>query len=199
MDDKQRMRRENFRKAMAIIVAGGLLAACSTVRVNSDYDPVFDFAELKTYAWMEKPNPDEASTIANNTLLTDRIERAVDSVLQEKGLTQVARAEASFLISQHIGIQQKLQVDTTQFGYGYGFGYGAWGGPIGGYPSQTTVSQYEEGTLMIDFVNPDNKALIWRGTGQSRVRRASSPEEREQLVRSTVNQILAQFPPSKKK
>jgi hypothetical protein len=199
MDQIKNSRNRISAATMAIIVAGGLLVACSTVKVNNDYDPSIDFGKLKSYAWMEKPNPSEAATIAENTLLTSRIERSVDTVLQQKGLTQVPRSEANFLISQHIGVQQKLQVDTTQFGYGYGFGYGAWGGPIGGYPSQTTVSQYEEGTLMLDFVNPETKALIWRGTGQSRVRRTSSPEEREKLIQTAVDQILSQFPPAKKK
>ena len=199
MDQIKNLRNRISAATMAIIVAGGLLVACSTVKINNDYDPSIDFGKLKSYAWMEKPNPNEAATIAENTLLTSRIERSVDTVLQQKGLTQVPRSEANFLISQHIGVQQKLQVDTTQFGYGYGFGYGAWGGPIGGYPSQTTVSQYEEGTLMLDFVNPETKALIWRGTGQSRVRRTSSPEEREKLIQTAVDQILSQFPPAKKK
>ena len=52
---------------------------------------------------------------------------------------------------------------------------------------------------MLDFVNPETKALIWRGTGQSRVRRTSSPEEREKLIQTAVDQILSQFPPAKKK
>ncbi len=197
--DQNRHLRDGFPLTGTLLaVIGSLLIGCSTVKVHNDYDPEVDFATLKSFAWMEKPNPNEAPTIAENTLLTNRIERSVDAELNAKGLRKVPRAEADFLISQHIGVQQKLQVDTTQFGYGYGFGYGAWGGPIGGYPSQTTVSQYEEGTLMIDFVNPENKSLIWRGTGQSRLRRASSPQDREKLIRSAVDQILGQFPPSKK-
>ncbi|MCS5635808.1 MAG: DUF4136 domain-containing protein [Myxococcota bacterium] len=176
-----------------------LLVSCSTTKVNNDYDPSVDFATLKNYAWLEKANPNEAPTIRDNTLLRNRIERSVDAVLDAKGLNKVPRDEADFLISQHIGIQQKLQVDTTQYGYGYGFGYGAWGGPIGGYPSQTTtVSQYDEGTLMLDFVDPEDNNLIWRGTGQSRVRKTSNPEEREKLIRAVVDKILAQFPPAKK-
>ena len=174
------------------------LASCSTTKISSDYDPAVDFATLKSYAWMERPNPNEAPSIADNTLLRNRIERSVDAVLSAKGLSKVPRAEADFLISQHIGIQQKLQVDTTQYGYGYGFGYGAWGGPIGGYNSQTTVSQYDEGTLMLDFVNPESNNLIWRGTGQSRVRKTSNPQEREKLIRAVVDKILTQFPPAKK-
>ena len=198
MDQYRRQRSSVPQIALLIVVAGSLVLGCSTVKVHDDYDPAVDFSNLKSYSWMEKPNPDEAPTIAENTLLTDRIERSVDAVLASKGLARVPRAEADFLISQHIGVQQKLQVDTTQYGYGYGFGYGAWGGPIGGYPNQTTVSQYEEGTLMLDFVNPETRSLIWRGTGQSRVRRASTPEEREKLVRNAVEQILGQFPPTKK-
>jgi hypothetical protein len=175
-----------------------LLASCSTLKVNNDYDPSVDFTKLKTYAWMEKANPNEAATIGDNTLIRNRIERSVNAVLDAKGLNMVPRDEADFLISQHIGIQQKLQVDTTQYGYGYGFGYGAWGGPIGGYPTQTTVSQYDEGTLMLDFVNPEDNNLIWRGTGQSRVRKTSNPGEREKLIRAVVEKILTQFPPAKK-
>ena len=199
MDQSRRQRSTLPQIALLVSVAISLLAGCSTVKVHSDYDPAVDFTKLKTYSWMEKPNPDEAPTIAENTLLTDRIERSVDGVLEAKGLSRVPRADADFLISQHIGVQQKLQVDTTQFGYGYGFGYGAWGGPIGGYSNQTTVSQYEEGTLMLDFVNPENRNLIWRGTGQSRVRRASTPQDREKLIRNAVEHILAKFPPANKK
>ena len=197
--NQNRYRHDGFPLTVVFLtVIGSLLISCSTVKVHNDYDPDVNFSAMKSFAWMEKPNPDEAPTIAENTILTQRIERSVDAALTAKGLLKVPRADADFLISQHIGVQQKLQVDTTQFGYGYGFGYGAWGGPIGGYPNQTTVSQYEEGTLMIDFVNPENRNLIWRGTGQSRVRRASTPEDREKLVRSAVDQILAQFPPPKK-
>jgi len=176
----------------------GLFFGCSTISVNNDYDPAVDFGSLKTFSWIEKENTNEAPTIADNTLLTDRIERSVDAVLEAKGLRKAPRSEADFLISQHIGVQQKLQVDTTQYGYGYGFGYGAWGGPIGGFPSQTTISQYEQGTLVIDFVRPENRNLIWRGTGQSRVRKTTSPQEREKLIRAAVPKILDQFPPKQK-
>ena len=177
----------------------GFLAGCSTVSVSNDYDPAVNFTKLKTYGWIEnKQDPDEAPSIGENTLLTSRIERSVDSVLASMGMEKVARSDADFLVSQHIAVQQKLQVNTTQFGYGYGYGYGAWGGPIGVSPSQTTVSQYEQGTLVIDFVQPENRNLIWRGTGQSRVRKSTSPEERQKRIRTAVDEILGQFPPAKK-
>ena len=176
----------------------GLALGCSTISIDNDYDPSVDFGSLKTFNWIEKEDTGEAPTIADNTLLTDRIERSVNAVLEAKGLSKAPRGEADFLVSQHIGVQQKLQVDTTQYGYGYGFGYGAWGGPIGGFPSQTTISQYEQGTLVIDFVRPESSNLIWRGTGQTRVRKTTSPQEREKLIREAVTKILSQFPPKKK-
>ena len=58
-----------------------LLVSCSTTKVNNDYDPSVDFATLKSYAWLEKANPNEAPTIRDNTLLRNRIERSVDAVL----------------------------------------------------------------------------------------------------------------------
>ena len=146
MRQPRRARSEVISCIAMLIGLAALTASCSTLKVSNDYDPSVDFSKLKTYAWMERPNPNEAATIADNTLLRDRIERSVDAELGAKGLSEVPRDQADFLISQHIGVQQKLQVDTTQYGYGYGFGYGAWGGPIGGYSNQTTVSQYDEGT-----------------------------------------------------
>jgi hypothetical protein len=57
------------------------------------------------------------------------------------------------------------------------------------------VNQYEVGTLLVDFIDPATKRVIWRGTAQSRVNESRDPEERQALLRAAVERLLAQFPP----
>lgn len=165
-------------------------AACSSVRVTTDYDPEVDFSGVGTYAWLDERSGVEGDRADVTSLLDRRIRRAVGDELRGKGIAPVARDEAQLLVSYHLGVEKKLDINTIHTGYGYGRDwYGAGG------TSHTTVSEYEEGTLLIDFIDPSSKQLVWRGSGQARVRQSTSPKEREELVRKAVAEILASFPP----
>jgi hypothetical protein len=59
----------------------------------------------------------------------------------------------------------------------------------------TTVQQYDEGTLVIDIANSANDRLLWRGWGSQRLRRNPSPEQTTERINRVVSQILGQFPP----
>jgi hypothetical protein len=64
----------------------------------------------------------------------------------------------------------------------------------------TEVYEYEEGTLILDFIDGTSENLVWRGTGQKALDDTPAPpEEQERRLRSVVAQILAQFPPKVKK
>jgi hypothetical protein len=52
---------------------------------------------------------------------------------------------------------------------------------------------------VIDFVDAQRKQLVWQGTGQTRLRRSSTPQRREQRVREVVNAIRARYPPASAK
>jgi hypothetical protein len=164
--------------------------ACSGIRVTTDYDPNADFSNVRTYAWFDDRSGVEGDRADVTSLLDRRVRSAVDAELQRKGIQLVDRSEAEALVGYHLGIENKLDVDTINTGYGYGR-YGRYGG-IG---TTTTVREYQEGTLLIDVIDPSSKQLIWRGSGQSRINQYSTPADREQRVNEAVKQILEKFPP----
>lgn len=169
------------------------LPGCSSFQVHSDYNPEVDFGQYGTYAWLPRPTDGDRSP-QNDGLLYQRIERAVNANLAAKGMRLVDdQADASLLVTEHIDVEQKLRVNTTNYGYGYG----RWGYYGGGY-QQTNVDQYEEGTLMLDFIDAKSKELVWRGTAQSRLQKLKTPEERNKRVREAVDAILERYPPIKK-
>ena len=165
--------------------------ACSGIRVTTDYDPSADFTRLRSYAWLDEQSGVQGDRADVTSLLDRRVRRSVDTELQKKGLSSVARAGADALVTYHLGVETKLDVNTIDTGYGYGRGWYR-----GGVSTHTTVTEYQEGTLLIDLVDPKAKQLIWRGSGQARVRRSSTPEEREQRIDEAVAEILKSFPPS---
>ncbi|MAJ59402.1 MAG: hypothetical protein CBC48_05145 [bacterium TMED88] len=187
----------NLKTMTLIALVTWSLGGCSTFHVTSDYNPEIDFSQYGTYFWLPAPDPtDKTNGAQNDGLLNQRIERAVDAVLSKKGMRRVEeRADASLLVTEHINAKQKLRVNTTNYGYGYGR-WGYWGGP--GY-TDTTVHQYQQGTLILDLIDAKNKELVWRGSAQSQLRDMKTPQEREKRVRAAVEAILAKYPPSSKK
>ena len=53
--------------------------------------------------------------------------------------------------------------------------------------------------LVVDFVDPREKDLIWRGTASGSVDPHRTPEERTARVQEAVWKMLDQYPPAKRK
>ena len=63
--------------------------------------------------------------------------------------------------------------------------------------TQLDVYQYEEGTFILDFVDPESMELIWRGIAQGELRNYSSPVKRYERIDEVVQKVLSNFPPAK--
>jgi Domain of unknown function (DUF4136) len=169
---------------------------CSTLDISSDWDTDVDFSEIESFAWIGPASGVEGADGAGS-LLDQRIRRAVAETLGTKGLREVERQQADVLVSYHIGIESKLDIETVHRGYGYGYGGGSRYsryGPPGGY-TDTRVTEYDEGTFLLDLIDPERMELVWRGSAQSRIYSRTSPEEREARVREVVGKVLGQYPP----
>jgi hypothetical protein len=157
------------------------MVGCSTISVNQDYDPAYDFSKLKTYGFI--PITSEAGI---DQLNADRLGEAIKTNLTAKGFTLAETAD--FGIALFFTKNTKTDITTTG---GYGYGYRGFGGM--GY---TDIHQYDEGTLVIDFIDMAENKLVWRGIGSGVMSENPSVEEKTENVNNAVNQILAQFPPT---
>jgi hypothetical protein len=190
---------ERLRSLAVALIAGLLLAGCSTLSVVSDYDPAFDFSQLRSYAWLQ---PGPAATgdprLDGNTLLRDRVHAAVDAELAARGLKRLEdKTAADVLVTYTVTLDRRTSVRTINHAYGYA----PWGPPGYHFPgpyalgTDTYVYEYDEGTLIIDLVTPEERRLIWRGSGTDELRLRQTPGENAAAVRETVAAILEGFPP----
>lgn len=169
-----------------------LLAGCSSVSVTRDYDASADFSILKTFAWQHATQPEIGNPRIDNDLMDERVRRAVDVQLAEKGFKAVPKEEADFLVAYFVDYKQRIGGSSVSMSAGRG-SYGRYGGV--GYSS--SVSDYEEGYLTIDIIDPASEKNVWRGVGRRTTYEGSSPEKMTKIINTSVSSILAKFPPKK--
>jgi hypothetical protein len=178
------------------------VGACSGTLVSQDFEPATDFSPYRTFAWAPEPTAKSGNVLVDNPLMDRRIRRAIETTLASRGYPQVAeRGRPDFMVTYQLVVRTQIEVNTfgPAFGWG-GYPLGYWGYPYpywGGVDYTTFVSQYDVGTLVIDFTDAATQKLFWRGIGSRRIFQKSTPEETTAVVNRTVAEILAQYPPDR--
>ena len=138
-----------------------VLSSCVSVRVVADYDQKMNFQQYKTYAFY-KTGIDKAQI---SDLDKRRILRAIDQEMSARGF--VKSNDPDLLVSIFTKERERVDVYNNNFGWGWGRGWGGfynpwvWGPGWGG----NNVSTRTEGSLFIDFIDADEKKLVWQGRG----------------------------------
>jgi hypothetical protein len=159
-----------------------LVSACSSIKVQTDYNSEADFVDLSTFSWL--PTYVRAEM---NRINVGRIKNAVNIQLGEKGF-RMASSNPDFLVAMHIGVDQNIRVTQEVYNRGpYRRGY--WGG------GRTYVDQYEEGSIIIDVVSAKTKELIWQGKATSTLKRNTTREKQAKKINKAIAKLLKDFPP----
>ena len=165
-----------------------LLSSCSSLDITTDFDPTQDFSKYKTYRWARIKERDPNDILTKNLRLRKRVLVAVNKGLQEKGFERLDRGKPDFIVFVHAGVQQKTNVY-----YQGGYYYGGWWGPYG---SSTSVSHYNQGTLVLDIVDPEEKELSWRGMASDVIQSYYDAEELQEELDYIISIMLEDFPPN---
>ena len=169
-----------------------LAAACSPVKVQTDVASTLNFSEMKTFGWLEtSASPGEGARI-NNPELASLVRTAIEKNLQAKGF--VKNGKADFLINWLGAIDKKVKTESIQHFYS-GYGYGALSNSKNAKSGQATpVTSYEEGTIVIDILDPQKHVVLWRGKGTRRLTKGMSEAQVVQYIDLSVAEILKSFP-----
>ena len=183
--------------------AGALLLLAVTagfgMSVKSDYEKTYDFSRLHTFAFKtDRASNDPLST---NTIEAGRIQNALAEQLQANGFTQAAQ-NPDFIVAFYARTKEKTQVQSTgfgpglgRFGYGRGFGWG-YGIPGGGrwrwgYGPDIWTTNYTQGCVMADIIDPNTNELVWRGVVKDTVNGIGQSEKQsDQAAKDLVKNFL---------
>ncbi len=172
------------------------LIGCSSIKYYTDFDPTQDFGKYKTYRFANPGEVDPEDLLNQYPLIKKRVMAAIEEDFAAKGFQLAQEGEPDFVVLLAAGSKERMQVTQTG-GYGYGGWYGGYRGYGGvGYGGSTHVSYYEEGTLIIDIIDWQEKELSFRGAATGTLSKSEkTPEESQADIDELITNILAKFPP----
>lgn len=177
---------------LMVLAASALLAACASApRIYSTTNPEADFATYQTFAFTRELGTDRSD--GQRTILSQRLMAAARREMEALGY-RYSESDPDLLVNFYLHTKEKVSSTTTpsmSVGMGY-YGYrGSMYGTWGGY--DTTVTQYTEGTLNVDLVDPARRELVWEGVAVGRL----TEKVRENLdtsVRTVMHDVFARHP-----
>ena len=172
---------------LCFAVSSLALAACSTVKVSTDYDRLTTFDKYKTYAWAAEP---KTQTTANAALDAE-LRAAVDQELATKGLKKTEGKKAELYAIYHFtGASKAATKHYTDWGQpGSGF-YKGWAVTT---QTDAAIDRAKPGALVLDFVDARRQQLVWRSVEPQVVEPPKADDP--QRVKGSVKAMLAGFPP----
>lgn len=191
---------------MAIMLAL-LISGCSTLQVQVDSDPEFDFASLSKFNVMyTKKNDDKDFS-------RSRISKMLEQYFQEKGYLSVSKEEADFYLIVHLDIQKKSEIETNYEILGvhprldyYRIPYVPGTAPViynDPYISSldstrvvetTRTYDYEEGRLVIELLDVKQNAVVWQGIAEDELSDLPTQEAKTAYIQKVLDKLFRDFP-----
>jgi hypothetical protein len=172
----------NARLLTTVFLGLAVFLGCGpTLQVKMDFDHAAAFTRYRSFQ-MGEGKVIEKGAPSENTIVQDRVAVAVRDGLVMRGLTPAP--DGGDLIARFaVGARTVKELEAV----GYPWGIGMWGA----YPGDFWVTEYPEGTLVIDLVDARSQKLVWRaycvaqGTGLADAA----------FIQKAVNKALEKFPP----
>jgi len=184
-------------RLVPIAAVVGLAACASAVQVRTALSPDASLSGLRTFRVQPTPKPSIASaqSTSDPMLVNSISNRALRGDLRqgfEKLGYAVNDSTPDFCVAYYASTNQQL--DITAWDYGYSLRPRWWRGWGPRYRDmyEPMVTQYTQGTVIVDVFDPKNKELLWRGQGVAAV--SDNQDQYVQELQATVAAILAKFP-----
>lgn len=179
-----------------------LISGCApSVEVTTDYDQSANFSHYQTFSFYQDQPPEPREASANFTTSLDQyLRNAIRQSLTDQGL-RFDTANPDLRVAYDVAVNTETEPDPDRSnapgfdagsshwrGYHYDYGFNRF--PI----TYRKISQYKEGTVMVDLIDPDTNELVWRGVGEAAIDMTGGIDQEK--IDKIVSNILKKYPPS---
>ena len=182
---------------LTLLLALGATVVAQKIEVRVQRDKSFAFSGVKTWDW----HPDGAGDVKMMTRAGEdpapikakfepAILEAVEKELLARGLTRRTDGPADVLVNYYVLVMPAT--NSTQLGH-FLPSIAEYGLPPFTTPT-TRLKAFEQGTLVLDVVDPKQKAVIWRGIAETEARRDLTPDQRRVRLGKAIQEIVKKLP-----
>ena len=168
----------------AVMVVGScFLVGCAPMRVSSHVDRDRDFTHYRTFDWGPADRlPAGDQRLERDAFYQDHVQGAVERNLAARGFERAdATATPDVRIHFHAVIDRRIAASQLDAQSGY----------CDRDNCQTGVSEYEEGTLVVDVIDVRTNRLVWRGWARDSVEGVL--ENQDRLARKIEEGVRLMF------
>jgi hypothetical protein len=163
------------------------LAGCATMAGGSYVARGVDFDRYRTYDW----GPPDALPIGdarldNNAVFQDHLQGEIEQQLAARGFERAAEgATPDLRIHYHASVERRLLIHEVDEAFG----------ACPSFDCQPRVTEFEAGTLVLDFIDARANTLVWRGWAQDTLDGIIGSQERlERQVDAAVTIMFERLP-----
>jgi Domain of unknown function (DUF4136) len=187
------LNRPRFKVWFSLVVAIVLAVSPLLGKTVVDFDPKTNFSKYKTFAYVGGVE-NLLMFEVNPGLVTERVHRAVNRELTQKGLHEVQVNQNPDLLVRFWANPSSPVVNVATMGE-----WGVYRPYIDSYWARTyqevSASSRKEGALLIDLVDPKSKALVWR---LYLIHKIATPDKEWKKADEELSKGFESYPPSDK-
>jgi len=195
-----------MKKWLLALISAFLIGGCSTLQIQVDHDPEYDFSSLSAFKVIYTKKGDEKD------FTRDRLSKSLEKYMQNKGYISVPKSKANFYITMHLDIQTKSQVETNYETMGIGpvsYPYIGFNRSINNNSASlliepdmrvtTRTYEYEEGKVIFEVFDVKENKVIWQGIAKDQLSSEYTQEQKSAYINSIIDKLFKDFPDRVKK
>lgn len=186
-----------MRRTLLCLLTFFYLQGCAAVSVHHQgLVPAGPEGQRGTYAWLENSVPSGDSRV-NNPEISEIVRTTVERQLLQRGYTAVPADQADYLLTWFGKINEEVkEISLNRFYATYGYGTLS-----GNMPKNVDGGKvrkvFPRGTLIIDVLDIDTKAVIWRGSATNTFSEGMNSGQLRKYISVSVAKILEDLPRQK--
>jgi hypothetical protein len=174
-----------------------MISGCGGVDVQTETAKGADFTGFLSYGWLDVAAPDAGEVRANSPEVAAWVKASVDRQLLKKGYVKSTNGQPDFLLSWLGAVEKKVKVESINHLYS-SYGYGSVAASM---PLETMKGgverEYEEGTIILDVLDPKTHKMLWRGSGTAKLLQGMKKDDAALYVDRLVKNICKAIPEAK--
>jgi len=143
--------------------------------------PEFKIEPDQQFSWADNYADISGALKKSDFSVQQLIDKAIYQALKSKGMSIKPAAEKGLLIQYHVSLESEMDDTALAINYGLAPGLRA---------NNPATRKHERGTLVVDFVDPQLKKVVWRGAIGVFTGIENSEHGRQQRVNGLLDELF---------
>jgi len=150
--------------------------------------PEFKLHSKQLFAWADNYADVSGALIKSEFSVQQLIDVAIKQALNTKGSGFQSKTENSLLVQYHVSLESEMDDTALAINYGLAPGLRA---------NSSATKKHERGTLVVDFIDPQLKKVVWRGAIGVFTGIEKTSQARQQRVNTLLSELFSGLPSAK--